>query len=408
MPEENALDNVRPWRFGILVAPNAILINGIFSGVLSGLLRQQGVSEDRIGLEISIITLPSVIYLLWGPITDFIFRRRTWVIIGSLLGGLLTASAFLTRHLAATPAVLLMFLAAVCVQLLPAALGGLMGNISSAVARRKASGYYQATSLMSSSLITGGVLLASKHLSVASIGLSVGAVVALLALPALTIPEPAYQPHPDGLKKALVEIVHEFRATIVRWEALPYIALLAAPISSGAIMSLMPGLAPDYNVSTEQVAWINGFGGGVLVALGAYVVTLLPRSVRATRYYIAFGLLNAGSLLFLWLGPQSPISYFISAPLYLFTIGASYALFTAVLLDVMGRSGRSGSTRYGILNGLGNIPPVYMPALDGLGYKLWGPRGLSAMEAVVCAAASLGIWLWLAIAERNSTPSQHA
>jgi PAT family beta-lactamase induction signal transducer AmpG len=85
----------------------------------------------------------------------------------------------------------------------------------------------------------------------------------------------------------------------------------------------------------------------------------------------------------LWLGPPIPSTYFLGATLYLFTIGTCYAMFTAVVLEFLGQSGKSGSGRYSIINSLGNIPVAYMTTLDGRGAKLWGVRGLAATDAVI-------------------------
>jgi PAT family beta-lactamase induction signal transducer AmpG len=99
--------------------------------------------------------------------------------------------------------------------------------------------------------------------------------------------------------------------------------------------------------------------------------------------YLSVGLVNAGTLGVLWLGPQAPSTYYVGLTLYLFTIGTSYALFTAVVLEFLGHSGKSGSGRYSIINSLGNVPVLYMLALDGWGGDKWGARGLAGTEAVV-------------------------
>src|SRR5260370_16984554 len=61
----------RPWLFGLLIAPNAVLAYGIISGVLSYLLRRQGVGIGRSSEIISLLILPQTLYFLWSPITDF-------------------------------------------------------------------------------------------------------------------------------------------------------------------------------------------------------------------------------------------------------------------------------------------------------------------------------------------------
>jgi len=63
-------------------------------------------------------------------------------------------------------------------------------------------------------------------------------------------------------------------------------------------------------------------------------------------------------------------------------------VFTAVLLEFLGPSGKSGSGRYSIINSLGNVPVQYMLLLDGWGGDRWGGRGLAGTEAVVGAAGA--------------------
>src|ERR1700732_4218312 len=82
----------RPWLFGLLIAPNAVLAYGIIAGVLSYLLRRQGVGIGRSSEIISLLILPQSIYFLWSPITDFWIRRRSWLIVGAI-GSALTLSA---------------------------------------------------------------------------------------------------------------------------------------------------------------------------------------------------------------------------------------------------------------------------------------------------------------------------
>jgi len=93
--------------------------------------------------------------------------------------------------------------------------------------------------------------------------------------------------------------------------------------------------------------------------------------------------------------------------IFLFTIGACYALFTGVSLEFLGTSGKSGSTRYAIINSLGNLPVAYMSWADGRGYALWGPRGMPAADAVLStiAATLLLTYFFFIRRKHNSTSS---
>ena len=144
-------------------------------------------------------------------------------------------------------------------------------------------------------------------------------------------------------------------------------------MGSGAMIGLLPELARDYGVSGQQVAWINGLGGALLMAAGAFSAALIPVKVRMPIAYCLVGLTNAATLAVLALGPRRPAVYFTGTVMFLYSIGVSYAFFTGVLLEFMGDSGKSGSARYAIINSLGNVPVAYMSWVDGRGYALLGP-----------------------------------
>jgi len=90
----------------------------------------------------------------------------------------------------------------------------------------------------------------------------------------------------------------------------------------------------------------------------------------------------------LWMGPLRPETYYLGVTLYLFTVGTCYAMFTAVVLEFLGHSGKSGSGRYSIINSLGNVPVIYMLQMDGWGADRWGARGLAGTEAVAGAVGA--------------------
>ena len=177
---------------------------------------------------------------------------------------------------------------------------------------------------------------------------------------------------------------------------MPYTLTLVFPIASGAAMGLLPGVAQDYGVNGHQMAWMNGLAGALLMGAGAFAATLISTRIRASVAYQWVALVNAATLGVLWLGPLRPSSYYVGVTLYLFTTGTANAMFTAVILEFLGKSGKSGSGRYSIINSLGNVPVVYMTAMDGWGDKRWGVRGLVGTEAVlgaVGAAVLLGYFL---------------
>lgn len=393
----------RPWIFGLLIAPIAVLSNGLVGGVLSLLLRQHGVSSARQGAIISLLTLPQTIYFLWSPITDFWMRRRYWLIAGAVASAATIVVAFHQPNLASRFTVALMFLSACLCQLVVSSCGGMMGSLHKESSRRAASSYYQAGSLAFGAAAIFILALLADRFSLPTLGWICGALIALPALFALAAP------HQDFIETSTFpETRHriwlEVKTTFFRWEAVPYTLLMIFPMASGSAIGLLPGLATDYGVSAQQVAWMNGLAGALLTAGGAMSATLIPSRFRASISYLILSLINCIPLVILWLGPLHPSTYFLGATLYLFTIGTCYACFTGVVLEFLGVSGKTGSGRYSIINSLGNIPVVYMAYLDGLGSARFGPRGLPGTEAVVGGIGGILLLAWFLTRKPTPTP----
>jgi MFS transporter, PAT family, beta-lactamase induction signal transducer AmpG len=313
-------------------------------------------------------------------------RRRTWLLLASVAAALTIFAAF--RHRLASPlAVALLFTGSCLGMIVPAACGGLMGQMRSEVNRRRAGAFYQSGSLAFGGITTFVLVAYAQRLSLPALGALVAALVALPALAALAVVEqPVLSLHSAG--ETAVRIAREFKATFLRKEAIPYTLLVIFPMCSGGMLGLLPELARDYGVNGSQVAWMNGLGGVLLTAAGAVVVSFIPVRIRASVAFLLAGLANAATLAILALGPLRPAVYFTSTVLFLFTIGACYALFTGVALEFLGSSGKSGSARYSIINSLGNLPVAYMAWCDGRGYAHWGPRAMPGTDAALSTAGA--------------------
>ena len=377
----------RPWLFSLLIAPAAVISIGLVDGALSYLLRSQGVDPARGASIVALLSLPHAIYFFWGPVTDFFVRRRTWLILGAAAAAIALLLAFRQPRLAAPPAVALLFLGACFGVLVVAACGGMMGTLRSEINRRRAGSFYQSGSLACGAIAVFALVSLSGRLQLGALGWIVAAMIALPALFAWAAPAQSMVSEHTARQSA-VHIWHEFKTTFLRWEAIPYTLLVTFPMCSGAMIGLLPALAADYGVTGQQVAWVNGVGGAFLTAAGSLSASLIPIRIRAPIAYLLVGLVNAATLAVLALGPPRPMVYFAGTALFLFTVGACYALFTGVVLEFLGGSGKSGSTRYSIINSLGNLPVAYMAYLDGRAYAYWGPRAMPAADAILSAAAA--------------------
>lgn len=379
----------RPWIFGVLIAPSAVTANGVIQGgALGYLLSVQHVTSGMQSHLIGLLALPTSLYFLWSPITDFFVRRRTWLLAGGLLAAVLIAVGFQQPQLSSRRALILMLIGACCSQLVVSSCGGMLGALRSLRTRRIAGSIYQAGSMGFGALGAWVLIYLSSRISQTALGLVAAGLIGIPTLAALAAPH--QEQLAEGTFTATMRRVWgEFQRTFLRWGALPYIACMTFPMASGAAVGLLPGVARQYGVDGDHVAWVNGLLGGVMMAAGSAAMSLVRTRMRVPLLYMIVALVNCGCTAVLWIGPPSPATYYTGVLSYLFTVGACYAMFTAVVLEFLGDSGKSGSGRYSIINSLGNIPVLYMLQVDGWGADRWGGRGLAAAEAVVGGIGAL-------------------
>jgi PAT family beta-lactamase induction signal transducer AmpG len=381
----------RTWIFGLLIAPSAVTANGVIQGgVLAFLLSRQGMDSGGYSHVIWMLSLPTSLYFLWSPVTDFLVRRRTWLLGGSLVAAALMAMALRYANLASRGAMALMFLSVCCSQLVVSSCGGMMGALRLERSRRTAGSFYQCGSMALGAASVSVLIWMSSRVTRDVLGLAAAALIAVPALFALAAPKQEVIADAE-FGATMHRVWTEFKTTFLRWQALPYVLVMLFPMCSGAAVSLLPGVASAYGVNGDHVAWVNGVGGAVLMGAGTFAAMLIPVRVRAAVAYLTAGLVNAAVLGVLWLGPLRQSTYYVGLMLYLFTVGACYAMFTAVVLEFLGDSGKSGSGRYSIINSMGNVPVLYMLGLDGWGGHRWGARGLAGTEAVVGGVGAMAL-----------------
>jgi MFS transporter, PAT family, beta-lactamase induction signal transducer AmpG len=249
----------------------------------------------------------------------------------------------------------------------------------------------------------------SSLVSTGTLGWIAGALIGLPALSALLAP--AQESFGEGsFGESLRRVGVEFKRSFWTWRALPYILCMIFPGGSGAAIGLVPGVAAQYHVGGDSVAWMNGLAGGLLAAGGALSFAVVPWLLRRMRVRVSamvlamlVYLVNTIPLGVLWLGHLNPGTYFTGVTLYLFTAGTCNAAFTAVILEFMGDAGKSGCTRYSLINSLGNLPVQYMILVDGWGGDRFGGRGLAGAECVVGAVGSAALLAYFLSRRRSET-----
>jgi PAT family beta-lactamase induction signal transducer AmpG len=385
-----------PWLFAILNVPHAVVAGGVSGTLLSFLLRQQGVAPHAIANQRAFLLLPTSLFFLWSPLTDFLLRRKTWVLLATAASGLTVMLALQTRSYASKSAVTLLWTSSCLILLGSAAVGGLISLLMRQDQKTRVGCFLQAGNLAGGALSGGGLLLLATHVSKLTLGLAAAALTVIPVLPVLWFEERPVVKRGKGFGEEMGVMGREFKKTFLRLSALPAVLLLVSPLGSGGAIGILSSIATDYGVSSSQVAWTNGLAGGVLTFAGAAAMALMPAHFDIRMAYAVTGLVNAGVLGVFCFGTPQPWMYIVGSGLFLFTVGACWAMYSALVLKIVGAPGRSGCGRYAMGVSLANLPVVYMAALDGWGAKWFGPKGLPGMDMAVSGVASLAflVWFW--------------
>ncbi len=113
--------------------------------------------------------------------------------------------------------------------------------------------------------------------------------------------------------------------------------------------------------------WWAYFGSGVFLAIVAVGMAIAARSSSA---------FSAGVLAYAFVG------------------GVAYAAFSALVLFAIGRG--AASTKYALLSSFGNLPVIYVTAMDGWSHDRYGSAGMLYIEAlagiVAVLLAAVAVW----------------
>ena len=391
---------VAPNRFLWIVLPYAIYIGFTTNGAVSLLLRRVGMPVDQVANAIALLGIPSSIYFLWSPLADLWISRRVWHFLATVGSG--AALAFGSFALYRNPqlAVWIFFFGMIFCMLISSAYGGLIAAMLTPGSRTRAAAWAQASNLGGGAIGPGIILYLALHYRVAIWGPAAALLLIIPGLTVLFLREPPRHASPS-FSAHLKRVGHELRETCLTSKNFFGLLLLLAPPGAGALIGLLPAISPDYGVAGSSVVWINGIGGGLLMAVGCLAGGWVPRFDRRVAYGLA-GALNAIPAFYLVFASPTYRVYMVGTVVYLFTIGFTSTLSMDLVLDVVGAVGKSGSLRYSILTSCSYIPIAYMTWIEGRADKIWGFRAVPATEAISALFDLPLILIWIFWKRRKS------
>jgi PAT family beta-lactamase induction signal transducer AmpG len=371
----------KPGYIFFLVFPAGIS-QGFATITLPYLLIQNGFSVAAAAAVVAVGFSANIWRFLWGPIVDISLSLRKWFWIG------LTVSTASILVLCITPltvkgAVLLgiiVFISQVAgtFTLLPA--NAFMAKSIEEKHKGKASGWYQAGSLGGVGFGGGVGLWTATHFGVLTAGIVLCLSSLLFALVVFLIKDIQ---HAKGetilseLKTMGKDIVAMIKVPI----ALFAIILITLPIGTGALANLWSAIAQDWKTGADTVALVTGVISGVVSAVGCIAGGFFIDRKGIWFAYFGSGMICSLVALVMAAMPYSPAVYIGGVLAYTFGIGLINAGFTALILFAIGK--KNVATKYSLLASLGNLPVVYMTALDGWAHDKYNSRYMLLYEAVL-------------------------
>jgi PAT family beta-lactamase induction signal transducer AmpG len=385
------------WLFAALEWPYGIGA-GTITLVAVYLLRKHGVPIAEATGVSAFAQLPATFYFLYSPAIDFLVRRRTWLMVMCSAVGLFSFLAITqsgSHHIRLIMA--LLFTMSIANMLVSAATGGIMATMLTREEKASVGSWVQLGNLGANALGFGALAWMSERVSLPVLGLCAAAMV-LPGFAALLIAEPKLVVAKQSYGEVLRSMGHELRHTFLSWRSLPGMLLLLSPVGTGALITTFVGVSKDYGVTAGQIALVNGLGGGIATATGAMATLLMPKRWNRLIPYAVGGLFYGAASIGLGLAPVRPATFVVGMLAMNLMQGLVWGAYTGVILQTMAGPGRFQSSRYTVLNSLGNMPVVYMTWLCGKVAGRFDSHMASYFETAMNFAAAgifFGWWFFL-------------
>jgi len=386
-------ESIRPFLFFFLDLPSGIS-SGFASITLPFVLTQAGFSVAAASAIVALGVSANLWRFLWGPVADLTLTARRWYLIGLITTAatLFLLSVIPLRTSSSGLIYAVVFISQVASTLVMLPLGGMMAHTVAEEAKGRAAGWYQAGNLGGNGIGGGaGVWLAahySKEIAGAALAISMLAcALALLFVADVRIVTT------ETLRQRMLLLWRDLVAIVTAAIPLLVTILVCSPIGAGAMNNVWAAVAPDWHASADMVALVTGVLNGVVAAVGCVVGGWIADRVGFWWTYFTSGIAIAAVAIIMAIAARTPASFSVGVLFYAFTNGVAYAAFSALVLLAIGKG--AASTKYAALCSLGNLPVVYMTALDGWVHDRYGTAwmlhfdGLAGVVCIVFAMLAL-------------------
>ncbi len=374
----------KPYYFFFLFLPAGISM-GFVSVTLPYLLTQHGFSVSKTAGIVALGVSANLWRFLWGPIADLTLSLKKWYWIGVI------ATTVSLLILCFTPFTLkgadfltvIVFVSQIAATFVMLPLAGFMANRIPVEKKGQASGWYQAGNLGGVGLGGGAGLWLANHYSVGLAGIVLCSMSILFAL-IITRIEDVQHKKEKSISEAVSLMAKDIFSMVKIPAALFVIILICLPIGTGAASNLFSAIATDWKTDADTVALVTGILSGIISTVGCVLGGYIADRWGNWVAYFGSGSACALFTVIMAISPMAPYVYIVGVLAYSFGVGLLNAAFSSVLLYAVGT--RNASTKYAMLASLGNLPVVYMTAVDGWAHDKFNSKYMLILEAALCMA----------------------
>ncbi|MBA3960684.1 MAG: MFS transporter [Chthoniobacterales bacterium] len=383
-----------PITYLFLLLPYGIS-NGFCSITLPYALVQHGFSVAAAASIVALGLSANIWRFVGAPVVDLTLSLRSWYLIGltACVASLIGVGAMTLRPKTAVMLTIVVFVSQVGSNLVVIPVGGFIAHTVREEEKGRAAGWYQAGNLGGTGIGGGiGVWIVSQFsFFTAGVTLAAAMIVAALALRFVPDVRP-FVSESVGHRIRLMgrDLLDLLRTPIGLLTAI----LVTSPIGSGAMNNLWSAVAPDWHTGVNTVALVTGVLNGVVGALGCIVGGWMTDRVGRWWAYFGSGVFLAIVAVGMAIAARSSSAFSAGVLAYAFVGGVAYAAFSALVLFAIGRG--AASTKYALLSSFGNLPVIYVTAMDGWSHDRYGSAGMLYIEAlagiVAVLLAAVAVW----------------
>jgi len=378
-----------PIVFTFLILPMGVM-SGYVNVTLAFLYTVAGLSVEQVAALVAAGLSPHIFKFLWAPLVDSTLSAKKWYWIANTLSavGMLSMGMLPVTGANLVLITSIVWLANFAVTFVAMATESIMAYDVPDDLKGRAGGYFQAGNLGGTGIGGGvGLFLAQRLPDPWMTAVIIAVSCFLCGLGLFFVNDVKSNVRGESLVTSFRNVLADIWLILKSQSGLLVVILCFLPMGTGAASNLWAAVASDWNASADTVALVTGVMGGLISAAGCLIGGwICDRMNRKTAYWL-FGLIGAFTASGMAFSPKTELMYIIWTSLYAITVGLSYAGFTAVVLEAMGKG--AAATKYNIFAALSNTPIYYMIYINGQAYTLWGPKGMLNTEAVFAFGAVL-------------------